>query len=148
MVLRRALSGVLGFLGAAAGVAILYATIRSFVEPSPLWLNVATDFAGLAIGSAVVVLGFRYLRYAYTNRLTMGAFSKSYVTGVGCFFPGALVSLPFTIYWANHAWPGDGQSVLAAMAVSVCIGVLSTIGYWAVAILKSAQQRVARPTPR
>jgi hypothetical protein len=144
MLFKRILSGVLGFLAVAGGIAILYGTVKSFVQPTPLWLNIAIDIAGLAIGSAVLILGFRYVRYACCATLTLSSLEKSYVVGVGCFFPGVVVSLPFSIYWARLTWPGDGQSVLAAMAVSVCIGVFATMGYWLIAFLKAARTGSSR----
>jgi hypothetical protein len=47
--------------------------------------------------------------------------------GIGFFFPGFVFSLPLTVLWARHTWPGDGQDYLAAMDASSCVGVAAAI---------------------
>ena len=38
-----------------------------------------------------------------------------------------MFSLPFTVLWARHKWPGDGQNDFAAMEASFYIGVAAAI---------------------
>jgi hypothetical protein len=63
--------------------------------------------------------------------------------GGGFFFPGFIFSLPLTIIWARHTWPGDGQSDLAAMQVSCYIGVAAAI-VCCVVLLKKCDVRKVR----
>ncbi len=55
---------------------------------------------------------------------------RAVIRGIGCFFPGSLFSLPFTMLWANGGRPGDDHTMLAAIWVSLLIGVLSIPVAW------------------
>ena len=53
---------------------------------------------------------------------------RAVAIGASFFFPAFLLSLPVTVTWARHEWPGDGQAVLGAFWPSVAIAVISAIG--------------------
>lgn len=73
-------------------------------------------------------LGIRFLRFAWSGRSKpISGWLRSILLGVLFFFPGFIFSLPLTILWATYTWPGDGQSVFAAMQVSLYIGVAAAI---------------------
>jgi hypothetical protein len=49
------------------------------------------------------------------------------IKGAFCFFPGFLLSLPFTAIWARRQCPGEAQCVLIAIIPSFFIGVAFAI---------------------
>src|SRR6202040_3343601 len=53
------------------------------------------------------------------------------IKGAFCFFPGFLLSLPFTAIWARRQCPGEAQCVLIAIIPSFFIGVAFAIAYMA-----------------
>jgi hypothetical protein len=63
--------------------------------------------------------------------------------GIGFFFPGFVFSLPLTILWARLTWPSDGQSDLAAMQVSLYIGLTAAIVCTIVLLRKRAVKRAS-----
>jgi hypothetical protein len=50
---------------------------------------------------------------------------RAAISGVSFFFPAFVLSLPLTIPWARHQWPGDGQAVVGAFWPSVGIALIS-----------------------
>jgi len=53
--------------------------------------------------------------------------TRAVIIGILSFFPAFLLSLPLTVTWARHEWPGDGQAVFGAFWPSVGIAVISAI---------------------
>ncbi|MGD1023666.1 MAG: hypothetical protein ABR880_12845 [Candidatus Sulfotelmatobacter sp.] len=53
--------------------------------------------------------------------------TRAVITGILFFFPAFFLSLPLTVMWARHHWPGDGQAVFGAFWPSVGIAVISAI---------------------
>jgi hypothetical protein len=61
-------------------------------------------------------------------RLSLGPQrTRAVIGGIVFFFPAFLLSLPFTVTWAIHQWPGEGQAVFAAFWPSVGIALISAI---------------------
>jgi len=53
--------------------------------------------------------------------------TRAVIIGILSFFPAFVLSLPLTVVWARHEWPGDGQATLAAFWPSVGIALISSI---------------------
>jgi len=65
---------------------------------------------------------------------------RAFILGIGCFFPGLLFSLPFTMLWVDYKWPGNRHSAVGAVGVSLLIGVLSVPFGWIVLFWKAARK--------
>lgn len=73
-------------------------------------------------------IGVRFLwskKVAESERVS--SWLKAVLLGMGCFFPGFIFSMPLTIALADHIWPGDGQSDLAAMEFSLYAGIVTAV---------------------
>ncbi len=134
LMLKRTLAGILGALSIIAGSVILYGTARDVAAPS--WLGLVMGFIGVNAGISMLIIAVRYIRFAYSGTLSWVPLAKLYLLGVGCFFPAFVFSIPFTMLWANHTWPGDGQSSFAGGAVSLCIGVIASVVCWVVSLIR------------
>jgi hypothetical protein len=81
-----------------------------------------------SIAAALIGLGIRFLRFAWLgSSSTSDGWVRAVLLGVGFFFPGFIFSLPLTLLWANHRWPGEAQSDLPAIEVSLYIGVAAAV---------------------
>jgi hypothetical protein len=60
-------------------------------------------------------------------RSPLWAYVRAVVKGLLWFVPGFLISTPATCVWARHQYAGEAQGVLAGVAVSFYLGVLSAL---------------------
>ena|SRR5271156_835115 len=129
---KRIAASLLGALAIAAGlVAFLYAFegTEDFRNPAvPLRFVVIGELIMFSMSLAALWVGIRLLRYTWSgDRGPSDSWLRPALLGIGCFFPGCIFSLPLTVLWAQHKWPGDGQSVFAAMEASFCVGIGTAI---------------------
>jgi hypothetical protein len=129
---KRIVSSILGAIGLFAGLIAGVFTIegaQDFTNPAvPFRLAVLGELLMCSMSLAALIIGVRFLRFAWRGRNDRSSsWLKTALLGFGCFFPGVLFSLPLTIFWARYTWPGDGQAVLAAIEVSLYIGIAAAI---------------------
>jgi hypothetical protein len=129
---KRIVAAVVGIIAVFAGLfAVAYAIegIQDFTNPAvPVRLAVLGEFIMCSLAFAALTIGIRLLRFSIAGRSDRSTvWVKPALLGIGSFFPGFVFSLPFTLLWARHTWPGDGQSYLAATEVSCYIGVAAAI---------------------
>jgi hypothetical protein len=141
MMSKRIISSVLGVLAFFAGLLATVFTIEGFED----FRTPAVSFGVAAIGEILMGstaltglgMGIRFLRFAWRGRDERNSsWLRPALLGIGCFFPAVLLSLPLTILWARHTWPGDGQKYFAALQVSLCIGLAAAIVGCAVLLKK------------
>jgi len=111
---------------AAAGVAAEVADGFSFRPPSSLDLL----GEGIAYSMALVAfaVGARCLFFAATGREAKIPRSIKLATlGIGMFFPGFLLSLPFTVYFAGRLYGSAAQGADTAPLISLGLGVSTAI---------------------
>ncbi len=143
---KRIAASLLGVLAIAAGlVAFLYAFegTEDFRNPAamPFRFVVIGELVMFSMSLAALWVGVRLLRYAWSgDRGPSNSWVRPALLGIGCFFPGCIFSLPLTVLWAQHTWPGDGQSVFAAMEASFYVGV-GTALICSIAFLKKHSAR-------
>jgi hypothetical protein len=129
---KRIIPSTLGVAALVAGLIALVPTIDLIEElrlPAvSFWFAAMGELLMLSITLAEVVMGIWFLQFARRARNDLsGSWVRPVLLGIGCFFPGLVFSLPLTVFWARHTWPGDGQSVLAALEVSFNIGIAVAI---------------------
>lgn len=130
---KRIIVSVLGLLSLFAGLmAFIYAleVFRDFWNPEvSFWSNAIGELIVSGTALTASILGVRFLLFAFRGRESRqkDSLRRAILLGIGFFFPGFVFSLPFTTLWALHTWPGDGQSELAAISVSVFVGATSAI---------------------
>ena len=144
---KRAVSSIAGAMAVFAGlVAVAYSieAIRDFTNPAvPLRLAILGEFIMCSMAFAALTIGIRLLRFAWRGRSEgSSGWVRPVLLGIGSFFPGFVFSLPFTILWARHTWPGDGQSYLAAMEVS-CYASAAAAIVCGVVLLKKRRQMLS-----
>jgi hypothetical protein len=129
---KRIIAAILGAIAVFASLipfGYAFEIFRDFKNPDVSFR--VTVLGGLLISSialTALIIGIRFLRFAGSGRDDRSSsWVRPLLLGVGSFFPGFLFSLPLTILWANHTWPGDGQSVFAAIEVSVYVGLATAV---------------------
>lgn len=131
----------MGVIGAFAGlVALAYAieAIQDFTNPAvPVRLAILGEFIMCSMAFGGLTIGIGLLRFSISGRSERSTrWVRPVLLGIGSFFPGFVFSLPLTVLWADHTWPGDGQSYLAAIEVSCYAGVAVAIICTAVLLKK------------
>jgi hypothetical protein len=126
--LKRILGITVGLAAVFAGLIALGYTIEAvgdFRNPTvPLRLSIGGELIMCSMAFAAFVIGIRLLQFGWSDRSGgRSSWARPVLLGFGCFFPGFVFSLPLTVLWARHTWPGDGQNFLSAMEVSFYIGV-------------------------
>jgi len=53
--------------------------------------------------------------------------TRALIGGIMFFFPAFFLSLPLTVAWARHHWPGDGQAAFRAFWPSVGMAMIAAI---------------------
>jgi hypothetical protein len=125
--LKRILGLSVGAIAVFAGLLALAWAIEGigdFRNPAvPFRLVVAGELVMCAMAFAALGTGIRLLRFGWSGRSgRSSSWVRPVLLGIGFFFPGFVFSLPLTLLWARHTWPGDGHSYLTAMEVSFYIG--------------------------
>lgn len=128
---KRVFAAIVGVVAMIAGAIALLGAVRlfpDFLNPAvPFHVNVAAVIVAFSWAFAAFAIGIRWLGFSSGGRSHRNTWATPIVIGVGCFFPAFLVSLPVTLFWARHAWPGDGQSELVAVEVSMYVGIAAEI---------------------
>jgi cytochrome bd-type quinol oxidase subunit 2 len=121
--------GVLGVLAGLVAVGFAIEGISDFGNPAvPVRFTILGEVLLCSMAFFGLSLGISSLRMAWNGRdERKNNWIWPIILGIGSFFPGFLFSLPLTLFWANRTWPGDGQSSLAAIEVSVYIGIAAAI---------------------
>lgn len=143
---KRVPAGVLGLVAAFAGaLAIIYAIsgLEDFWNPAvPLRLAIVGELLMCSMAFGALTIAIRLVRFSISGPSDKGSgWARTTLLSIGCFFPGFIFSMPLTILWAKHRWPGDGQSGLAAMEASVYIGIATAITCLAVLLWKRDARR-------
>jgi hypothetical protein len=146
---KRIVASAMGVLALAAGlIAVVYALegMEYFTKPAaPLRLVVLGELLLCSMALAAFGIGIRFLQFARYGRIDQSrGWTRRLLLGIGIFLSGFLFSLPLTILWANHTWPGDGQSVFAALEGSVYTGVAAAGVYWLLRWKKSRSRHFSR----
>jgi hypothetical protein len=141
---KRIVASIVGVIAVLAGlVAVVYSieAIQDFRNPAvPLRLAILGEFIMCSMAFAALTVGLRLLRFAWRGRSDgRSGWVRPALVGIGCFFPGFVFSLPLTVLWARHTWPGDGQSSLAAMEASCYAGIVAAVVCCAVLLRKHRQ---------
>jgi hypothetical protein len=130
-------------IAAALGVIAGLVSLIAFVCPVGGLTSRAAVLAHVmmcSIGLVVLWAGVRFLRFAWSGQdRESSGWMKPLVLGIGCFFPGFMFSLPFTMVWADYRHNASGNGV----KISFYIGVLTTIIYWIVLLKKRKAQRLS-----
>jgi hypothetical protein len=129
---KRIAASLLGVLAIVAGlVAFVYAFqgTEDFRNPTvPFRFVVIGELLMFSMAAAALWVGIRLLRFAWSGGSGPSSSRvRPALLGIGCFFPGCIFSLPLTVLWAYHRWPGGGQSVFAATEASFYVGVGTAI---------------------
>ena len=145
MMAKRIIASTVGAIGVFAGlIALAFAIegIEDFRNPDvQLWFTTAGELIMFAMALAALCIGIRFLRFGWRGRSDLsGSWVRPILLGTAFFFPGFIFSLPLTVVWARHTWPGDGQSVFAAMEASFYIGIAAAIIVCGVLLRKRQQQ--------
>jgi len=144
---KRIFAFTVGLLALVAGIiGLAYATegISDFTNPAvSLRVSVLGEFLLCSMAFVAFGIGVRFLKFARYGRTDQSrSWARPVLLGIGFFFPGFLFSLPLTILWARHAWPGDGQSDFAAMEISVYAGIAAALICWLLLWKKSRTRRI------
>lgn len=125
-------------LGSAVAIVYVVEGIEDFKNPAaPLWFTVAGELVFFLMALVALGMGVPLLKLGWTGRSSSGiTWIRALLIGIGCFFPGFIFSMPLTVLWAQHTWPGDGQSVFAAAEVSFYVGIGAVVVYWVVVFAK------------
>ncbi len=130
----RGIRILIGVIMAALGAYVLYGAIREFKEfwnpAAPVWITTVFEIAQTLIAVALILFGYRLLQPDNTIRWKREGLVYRILIGIGLFFPATILSFPLMLLLAAHLWPGDGQSPLAAIVWSPCIGLAATALYW------------------
>jgi|SRR5580704_2471871 uncharacterized membrane protein len=129
---KRVAASLLGVLAIVAGlVAFVYAFrgTEDFRNPTVAFRFVVIgELIMFSMAVAALWVGIWLLRFAWSGGSGLSSsWVRPAMLGIGCFFPGCIFSLPLTVLWANHTWPGDSQSVFAAMEASFYVGIGTAI---------------------
>lgn len=130
---KRVLASLVGIVAVIFSIVPFGSTFRLFRDlrnPAvPFWDALIILVVTLCVGFSALLIGIRFLRFGWAgkSKTSNAGWVRAFVLSVGCFFPGFVFSLPITLLWARYKWPGDGQSPLAAMQMSLYIGVLTSI---------------------
>jgi hypothetical protein len=121
--------GTIAVLASLIPLAYAFFGLEDFRNPAmPFRFAAIGELVACAMTFALLGIGIRFLRFTWSGRSDPGS---SWVTpillGIGSFFPGFIFSLPLTVFWADHTWPGDRQNYLAAQDASFCVGVAAAI---------------------
>jgi uncharacterized membrane protein len=129
---KRIVASIFGTIAVLASVLPLgyaFEISKDFGNPNvPFWSNVLGEFFMCSIALTGMWVGLRLLRFASTGQSEQSnSWVKPVLLGIGCFFPGLVFSLPLTMLWAIHTWPGDDGKIDLALEASLCIGVAAAI---------------------
>lgn len=129
----------------AAGMSYLLA--HEFIrDGGPLWEYLAATTIPAAMCFAAGALGIRLLRFAVIGRSQRLGLLGDVLLGLGCFFPGVLVSLPLTMISAVQFWPGNGRAELIAGIVTGGVGIAcAAVGVFY--FVKKRKSRARSPQP-
>jgi hypothetical protein len=121
--------GVFAVLASLIPLQYAFFGLEDFRNPAvSFWSAAVFEFLACAIAFATLGMGIRFLRFGWSGQSdTSSGGVRPVLLGIGFFFPGFVFSLPLTVLWARHRWPGDGQNYLAAMEASFYVGVAAAI---------------------
>ncbi len=127
---KRILAGTVGLVAVLAGIVSCYyavAATAGFYRATTFWSRVIGLLFMWSLTLAALMLGLRFLRFAWKNRSeTTTGWMRPILLGIGFFFPGLVFSFPLTMIWASYTGHGD-ESVPSAIQVSCYIGVAAAI---------------------
>jgi hypothetical protein len=152
VILRRILGSVVGMVAVFASIICLHYAIQGiddFRNPAiPLLLAATIQLVLWSMALVALGIGIQLVRFGWNGRSDRSTSRpRPILLGIGCFFPGFVFSLPVTVLWAHHTWPGDAQSVFAAMEVSFYIGVAAAIVACIVLLKKRVPRDTLNPSP-
>ena len=144
---KRIIAAILGAIAVFASLIPLgyaFEIFRDFKNPDVPFRDTALGgLVNSSIALTALVIGIRFLRFAGSGRGDRSSsWARPLLLGVGSFFPGFVLSLPLTILWANHTWPGDGQGVFAAVEASVYAGLAAAVICWLLLWKKSRSRHI------
>lgn len=121
--------GVIAVLASLIPLAYAFFGLEDFRNPAvPFRFAAIGEVVACAMAFASLGIGIRFLRFARSGRSDSGSSCVTPILlGLGSFFPGFIFSLPLTVFWADHTWPGDRQSYRAAEDASFCVGLAAAI---------------------
>jgi tellurite resistance protein TehA-like permease len=141
----RLLRGFLGIISILLGMYVGYGSIREIREfwnpASPVWITAVFELAGFLISLGLIAFGYRNLQSGGKIRWKREGPVYRFLIGIGLFFPATIISFPLMLLLAARLWPGDGQSPLAAIVWSPCIGLAATFLYWLVYAARGLMRR-------
>jgi uncharacterized membrane protein YidH (DUF202 family) len=148
---KRVVAIAIGGLSVLAGlVAFAFAIemLQDFIDPVlRSRLEFVAELVLFSMAFSALAMGFGLLRFGFTGRNSRStSWVRPIILGILFFFPGFVFSMPLTMIWANHKWPGEGLTGLAAMEVSFYIGIAAAI-ICTIVLLKKRRSRDTRTTP-
>ena len=115
---KRVFAAIIGVVALIAGAIVLRGAVElfgDFFNPAvPFYLNATVELVAASLAFAAFAIGIGWLGFSWDGRTHRNSWVTPVLIGIGCFFPAFLLSLPATLLWARHTWPGDGQNSLAA----------------------------------
>jgi len=145
--LKRMVAASVGVLAILASAVVGFYSIQAmgeFKDPNASFAFAALEsFSLCSIAALMLWLGIRSAGFARTGRSqSRTGWVRAILLGVGSFLPGFVFSMPLTVIWSRYEWPGDGQAVLGAMAVSAYIGMGVVVICLAVLLKKKISRNV------
>jgi hypothetical protein len=136
MIWKRTIAAALGAIAALVSLIAFVCPVGGLASEAAVLAHVMM----CSIGLVVLWMGLRFLRFARSGRYRESSgWMRPLVLGIGCFFPGFMLSLPITMVWADYRRGAAGDGV----KISFYIGVLATILYWIVLLKKRKAQRLS-----
>ena len=120
--------GVIAVLASVIPLDNAFFALQDLRNPGMPFRFAVQELVMCAMAFVLLGIGIRFLRFAWSGRNDpSNSWFRPVLLGIGSFFPGFIVSLPLAMLWADHTWPGDRQSYLAAIDASFCVGVAAAI---------------------
>jgi hypothetical protein len=121
-----ALIGVLAILASVVACSYAYDAAWDLKTSGTFWADLAGSLIMAAVALGALTLGIRFLRFAFLGRSSKIKSRFGLVLlGLGCFFPGFIISVPFAVLWDEYMHRGHDLIPPASFVVCFLIGVLS-----------------------
>jgi hypothetical protein len=147
---KRIIAGTLGLLAMLAGVVACAYAFEAAAEfrsqEIPFWTTALGSLLMGTISLSALVLGMRFLRFAFLGRSSeIKSRFGLVLLGLGCFFPGFIISVPFAVIWEEHKYQNHDVSPPASFLVCLLIGVLAAIVACVVLLRRRRTASIQKP---
>ena len=145
---RRILAGFLGILAVLAGtIALSYAIMVAddFRNPQvSFWSATAGTTITWLLTIGAFWMAIYFLKYSFTGTpFRLNRWVRAISLGALSFFPGFMFSIPLTLLFVEHRWPGDTKAEDFAFLISGLVGVVLGVVVGMVLMWKSRPSKDA-----